>query len=207
MRAARAAWISSWTVGSVSRDAAFSRAASGLRSPNLPEGPGSVAPDEGLGVGDGGGKPGDSRRVTQVAERHADIPEEAPALGPGDGAVPELHPELLLRQGQEGEEIRRVQPLPREEAGFGGNRGLRVVGADLLADVAAEDVDAHQRPEVARDGPLEFNGQVGDAATGIHDVGTHEGVGRTGLEAEGALATAVPDGRIRGEVQVGEQFP
>jgi len=84
---------------------------------------------------------------------------------------------------------------------------LAVVGADVLADVAAEDVAAHGSAEVLRDGAAELDGEVGDAAAGVEEVGLDQGFSGAGVEAEGAGAAAVGLGRGGFEFQVGDEQP
>src|SRR5277367_6179629 len=66
-----------------------------------------------------------------------------------------------------------------------------IPGADVLADVAAEDLAADGGTEIFRDASLLLDCEVGDAAGGIHLVRGDEGVGGAGVDAAGAGAAAV----------------
>src|SRR3972149_3394345 len=66
-----------------------------------------------------------------------------------------------------------------------------VVGAHVLADVAAEDVSAHTRTELIRDGIAQLDGQIAQAAPRVHDIRLDECARRAGLEAERAGAASV----------------
>src|SRR5712671_4019105 len=57
------------------------------------------------------------------------------------------------------------------ELRYRGNRCAPVPRANVLADVAAENMISHRLAELLRDGAAQFDGQVGDALSGIHDVG------------------------------------
>ena len=100
-----------------------------------------------------------------------------------------------------------MQPLAGMEGLLLGRLDLGVVGADVLADVTAEDMIPHERPQLAGDGPLQLDGEIRDALAGIQDVGADEGVGRAGIQAQPALTTPVPDRPVPFQVQTQEQLP
>ena len=58
-----------------------------------------------------------------------------------------------------------------------------IPGADILADVAAEDLAADGRAEFFGDGAALLDGEVGDAAGGVHLARGDEGVGGAGVDA------------------------
>ncbi len=95
------------------------------------------------------------------------------------------------------------------EAGFVGDGRAAVPRADLLADVAAKDVAADSGVEIVGDGSLVLDGEVGDAARGVHTarVGrVEQGLCRAGVDAGGAGAAAVGmqlEGWLRGEWERG----
>ena len=72
-----------------------------------------------------------------------------------------------------------------------GARGFCIPGTHLLADVAAEDLAADGGAEFFGDGPAFFDGEVGDAAAGVHLARRDKGVSRTGLDAAAAGTAAV----------------
>jgi hypothetical protein len=109
------------------------------------------------------------------------------------GAVGELAAEALVVQRQQrdqrgagaGDGARaELQALIREAAaGAQAALGDVVDGADLLADVAAEDVVADQRTQLQRDGAAVLDGEVRDAAAAIEHIRGDEGAGGAGVEA------------------------
>lgn len=90
------------------------------------------------------------------------------------------------------------------ETRLGRDRRFAVVGADLLADVAAEDPVAHAWLQVGRNVAAMLDGEVRNAARGVHPVGVGEGVRGTGVEAAGAGAAVVGLRRVWGEVEGGK---
>ncbi|MNR05656.1 hypothetical protein D3C85_1216990 [compost metagenome] len=97
--------------------------------------------------------------------------------------------------------------MPRLEVAFTGGAGEAVPRADNLAVIATEHPVADQWPQVFRDRAFEFDGQVGNAASGIQHIGADEGVGRADVEA-GTAPPAVFGGmgRVDRQRQVDEQF-
>ena len=89
-------------------------------------------------------------------------------------------------------------------AGRGANLGSRAVGdvvvpgADLLADVAPEDVRAHRSAEFFRNRASELDGQVGNAAPRVHHAGRDDGVRRAIVDTPRARAAMLlKEGRVR----------
>ena len=76
--------------------------------------------------------------------------------------------------------------------------------ADVLADVAAEDVAPHAVPALLGDGALDLDGQVADAARGVEDVGGREGAGGTRVQAGGAAPAHVRPRGVSRQVEVGD---
>src|SRR3989337_2007535 len=71
---------------------------------------------------------------------------------------------------------------PRLKARHLASPGFPVVGADILADVAAEDVPAQGGAELFRDGVAELDGQIAQAAPRVHDIRFDERARGTGFE-------------------------
>ena len=126
-----------------------------------------------------------------------------------DGTVFERGGEGLLVHLRQSQQRRGTGERGRLEAGFGGWSGLDVVGADVQAIVAAENPVAQLSPEVLGDrrfGAAQFDGQVGDAASGIDDVWLGDRAGRTGLDAERAASAEIGSRLIRLQLQGRQNF-
>ncbi len=138
-------------------------------------------------------------RVAAVAHGDGDVAVQAFAAGAFDGGA--LEPLLECLRVHAGEPVERgVDQLgPGEHSFARGDWRFPVPGADVLADVAAEDLAAHGFAQFCGDGALLFDGEVGDAARGIHLVWRDEGVGGAGVDAAGAGAAAV-GGDLQGSV-------
>src|SRR5437867_4377258 len=78
--------------------------------------------------------------------------------------------------------------------------------ADVLADVAAEDLAAETGALPVGDGALQLDGQVADAARGVEDVRGGQGAGRARVEARGAAPAHVGAGGVGKQLEVGDQL-
>ena len=79
------------------------------------------------------------------------------------------------------------------ESHFRRLRRLAIPRADLLTDVAAEDMVPHARRELGGDLALVLYAEIADAAAGIEHVGLREGLGRTVFQAGAAASAAIRD--------------
>src|SRR5436305_1872423 len=77
-------------------------------------------------------------------------------------------------------------------------------GADVLADVAAEDLVADGRAQFRCDLASFLNGEVSDAAARIHFSRRDEGLSGAGIQAARATSAAVGGRKIGREFQRGE---
>lgn len=147
----------------------------------------------------------------------------ADGVGGGDEGVAFHHHKCGTPHGGLGEGTAAVGLLPVEHVGevegsalrkirgedvsnFGGIWPHRVVGADVLADIAAIDPVGDLGPPFSFDGGSAFDGEIGDAARGVDGVGG-DGLRGTGVDAAGARAAAVGLGDLVGggfEVEGGE---
>jgi hypothetical protein len=135
-------------------------------------------------------------RVAGVAHGDGYVALHAFAAGALDGRT--LEPALELGSVHVGEPVQgRVDELGAWENVVHSvhqrivNGRSSIPGADVLADVAAEDLAADGGAEIFRDASLLLDGEVGDAARGVHLVRGDEGVGRAGIDAARAGAAAV----------------
>ena len=85
--------------------------------------------------------------------------------------------------------------------------GKFVPGADRQAIVAAINAVADAFPQVLRDRPLMFDGEVGYTAARIDDIGGWEGIGRAGGLTGGAAAAMIAFGRVRRQRPFGIDGP
>ncbi len=74
--------------------------------------------------------------------------------------------------------------------------GSPIPGANVLANIATEDVTAHRFAQSFRNAATKFDGQVGDAEARIHHVRIHERTGGAGIDAFGARAAEVGRGQL-----------
>src|SRR5581483_3512253 len=88
----------------------------------------------------------------------------------------------------------------RLERGVRRDWRLVIPRADILADVAPENVATHPCPEVIRHGAALLDRQVGNAAAAVQLIRTNERVRRTGIEAARTTAAAVRRRQIRFEL-------
>src|ERR1700722_3570130 len=75
-----------------------------------------------------------------------------------------------------------------------GDRSPSVPRTDILADVAAEDLAADGGAKILGDAAFFLDGEIGDAAGGVHLARCDECVGGAGVDAAGARAAAVGGG-------------
>src|SRR5690606_302082 len=96
---------------------------------------------------------------------------------------------------------------PRTEVRFAGMSGELVPRAYQLAVVAAEYPVAHRGAQLLGNGALELDGQVGDAAPRIQDIGADKGIGGAAAQAGAATAAVVAgEGFVHRQRQVGVQL-
>src|SRR5438270_3491929 len=78
---------------------------------------------------------------------------------------------------------------------------LVVPGADVLANIAAKDVLAHGWPQLFRNCAALFNGEIGNAKTGIELARGHNGLRRAGVNAARTASATVGRGDVRGKIE------
>src|SRR5262249_8607651 len=131
-----------------------------LRATNTSKRPGGVSAHQRFGVVERADERRNGDRIADVAQCDADVAQQPPPLGALDRAVAEALTKTLLVQREQGDQRRtrrlrrpwlELQSLaPDTELSGRAQSALddRVHGADLLADVAAEDVIADQRSQL-----------------------------------------------------------
>src|SRR5207302_8006223 len=136
-----------------------------LAGPDPSERPCGVAAHQWVAViGEGAEQFRHGIRIPQVPQGDRDVPPQAAAPRALDRGAAEPALELLLGDVEQGEE-----QGPRARAGARGKlrmhlrRGLRIVGADHLTDVAAKDMVADRGPEFTRDRTAVLDRQIRDA--------------------------------------------
>ena len=88
----------------------------------------------------------------------------------------------------------RRSPLPRSPARAQATLGDRVDWADLLADIAAEDLIADQRAQLDGIAATQLDGEIRDAAPVVQDIRRDERAGRAGVQADLTLPQFAPSG-------------
>src|SRR5262249_2539422 len=101
----------------------------------------------------------------------------------------------------EGQEIGEV----RRQAGIRRRPFVAIPGADLLADVAAEDPVLERGPERGWDGAAVLDREVGEAAPRVHGVSLERARGARGQAARARAAGVGREGNGR-ERQVSEEL-
>src|SRR5262245_54889086 len=172
----------------------------------LLDGPGGGFTDDGFRIEEDLLKSRKGGSVALIAEDDAGVAEEAPAARSPQGRVLKAFAEFFFGEAQKFDQIGRVEIRPWLEGEFARWRRLSVPGADLLADVAAEEPVADARPPLIGNGASQLDGQITDAAARVEDAGGGEGIGGTGVEAGSAsAAVAGLEGRIRSQLDVQQQ--
>jgi len=120
---------------------------------------------------------GDKAGQAAVAHGDCDIAAQAVEAGaPHRRTIEELFPLRLFECGQPLE--RGIyQFAARLKIRVGGDGRLAIPWADVLADVAAEDLAADGGTEVVRDGTALLDGEVGDTEGRIHLARGEIGIG------------------------------
>src|SRR5690606_2849812 len=114
---------------------------------------------------------------------------------------------LLFLPAEQGDQICLIQLVPRTEVRFAGVSGELVPRAYQLAVVAAEYPVAHGSAQLLGNGALELDGQIGDTATRIQDMGADKGIGGAAAQAGAATAAVVAgEGFVHRQRQVGVQL-
>src|ERR1039458_3973472 len=172
-------------------------------SGQLAEGPAGVGGDDGVG---GGGQFFQGSAVlgkARVSHSDGDVAQETAVAGARDGCAAEKVSEFGLAERSQLFERRRE--FAGVKGGGGANGGAAFPGADVLADVAAEDVRTDGGATLQGDGGAELDGEVRDAERGI-DTGWHDGGGGTGVDAAAAGAAAGGGRGIGRDIERDEQF-
>ena len=162
--------------------------------------------DEGMGVGGGGLESGEIAEGAGVAEGNADVAEECGAFDAFDGAFGEEGAEGLVVEGEEVAKAVVEDGGAGLEGGVAGGLGEAVPGTGVEAVVAAVDATAEGAAELEGDGAFAFDGEVGEAAAGVHLTGGGDGLGGAGGDAAGAGAAVVGGFLVRGQVEGGDDF-
>src|SRR5215813_15008932 len=135
------------------------------------------------------GAPHDSWYCLEPPQRCATVPF---ALRE-DRTAAKAAPKLFLIQRQQRNQIGRIKPGSRAVCLFHGRSRLYVIRTDLLTDVTAKNMISHERTKITRNKAFELNRQIGNAASRIQHVGSHESSGGAGFQTEIALSTAIAD--------------
>src|SRR3972149_12275960 len=94
---------------------------------------------------------GDGLKALKVSQRHRHIAEKAAAVGPEDRTTTETATKFFFAEGEERNQFRRIQTFAGRKGSLLGVSCLDVVRTDLLADITAENVIAHERAKMPWD--------------------------------------------------------
>lgn len=154
--------------------------------------PDSVLAEHWVGIFQQGSQRGDSRRFVRIAQDYRGVSQKASPFCTLNGGAREALSEAVF---VEREQFDRV-----DETWHQGHwricGGLLVPGANLLADVATENVVADKGSEIPRYAPAVFYSQIGDAPAGIQHPGGYQSFRRAGVEATGTVAASIGDLRF-----------
>ena len=159
-----------------------------------------------MGVGGGDLEGGEIDEGAGVAEGDADVAEEGGAFDAFDGAFGEEGAESGVVEGEEVAEAVVEDGGAGLEGGVVGGLGEAVPGTCVEAVVAAVDATAEGAAELKGDGAFAFDGEVGEAAAGVHLTGGGDGLGGAGGDAAGTGAAVVGGFLVRGQVEGGDDF-
>src|SRR5258708_13438165 len=125
-----------------------------------------------------------------IANGDGSVAAQTGSFCPTDGRSAKCLAELS--RAHFGERLERWIYQLRTRVGFrrGGYWSFTVPGADVLADVASENVLANARPQFLGNRSTFLNREIGNALDGIELVGSDEGGGRTSFDTPGAAPTA-----------------
>src|SRR6202012_2778661 len=126
-----------------------------------------------------------------VSHGDGDVAQKTCAASAFDGRA--FEPAFEFSGVHAGEPVeRRVDEFgSRDHSGVSGDWSFAIPGADVLTDVAAEDLATNGLAQLFGDDAFFFDGEIGDAAGGVHLMRSYECIGRAGVDASGAASAAV----------------
>jgi hypothetical protein len=145
---------------------------------------------------------GAKARLSAIAHCNGYISQKSGIPGAGDRARVKYRAEFGFADFGEAFEWRRERA--RLKCDTVRNGRTPVPGADVLADVAAENMLSAAAALLFRYGPAQFDGEVRDAQAGIDGVAEragNDGGGRASLDTTAAGAAAIRRGRIGVDVE------
>jgi hypothetical protein len=145
-------------LGIVLAEEAAGQGVAGSGKAEATQGPGRCPADQRLGVAESLDQCGQAGGIAAVAQDDGGVAEQASPLRPGQGRAPEQFPKGLRTQPQPADQIGLAQLRPRLQVGIVAGGGLAVPGADLLADIAAEDPGSQAGTQVAGDRLAQLDG-------------------------------------------------
>ncbi len=175
------------------------------------DGPEGMLLHEGIGVLGRLLQLGQCFGVGGIAKGNADVAEEAGLFAaPQRGMAEALAKSVCI----EAKQVQQVEVLEFGQGDFTHEPALpgkAVPWTDLETVITTENAVANGRPQVFRDGALQFDGEVADAASGIQLERGSDGMGGAGVDAARAAATAVGFGRVgsefKGRKNLGNEEP
>ena len=143
-----------------------------------------------------------ARAQTGISDGDARVAHEAAPLGALHRAPAKHLAKLSFAQGEQPFEIgsaeRMFSTLPGLEIGRRGHRRAPIPRANVLADVAPEDVPPDRFAQLRRNRSAEFDGQIRDATPRVENVRLDDRAGRARVDTQAAVAAQVRDRRVGG---------
>ncbi len=141
------------------------------------------------------------RWIATIADGDQNIAQESRASNAFDGRFSEQRAECRIVQPNQFRQARRGQFFARPQIHLPGALREFVPRTHRQAIVAAINAVAHLHAELARDGALILDGEIGNAASRIQPIGRGKGIGGTDIEALPAIAAMIAFAFVRRQVE------
>ena len=141
-----------------------------------------------------------------VPKRHTDITQKTATPAPPDRGITKQLTESCFIESKKIPKFHCAYRGAGSERIFSSHFCEAVPRACLEAIITTENAIADERAEFLRDGALQLDRQVGNASARIEMVSGSDGTGWAGRNAAGATPTACRLGRVRWQLECGQNF-
>src|SRR4029077_2580745 len=175
-------------------------------TPNLVNRPSRVLRDQWLWVGCGAFERRNVGRVACVAQGDTHIAQKPATLDSFNRRTFEKRAELCVSQFQIFPQRHAGRRLARGKSCFLRNLSEPVPGTDYQTIIATEDPISDKRAKLQRNGTLQFNRQIRDAAAGIESMRRCNRTGRARCDAALTCSAAIGGWLIRWQFERGQNL-